>query len=220
MSLIEDQHALRQHHDHFHDVLDDDNRDAHFVDAAHQRDRFLQFGRSQAGKRFVEQHQARRGGEHAGDLQPLAAGRAERTGALVGEWLKAGELDDLARVHERVAAMRMAQERADHHVVEHGHVLEGRRHLERAADAKPRVPFRRGARDILPREKNLPGARRHVAGQAIEKRRLAGAIRADQADDLVILNRNVGVRHGAEGAEGLGHFFRFKQQSHASSAAA
>ena len=48
----------------------------------------------------------------------------------------------------RVGAVRMAQERADHHVVENGHVLERRRHLEGAPDAEPRMLFRRGARHV------------------------------------------------------------------------
>ena len=48
------------------------------VDFLHQRDRLLQFGRRQPRERLVEQHQARLARKHARDLEPLAAGRAER----------------------------------------------------------------------------------------------------------------------------------------------
>ncbi len=119
------------------------------VDSAHQRDRLLQFGRGQARERFVEQHQPRTGREHAGDLEPLASGRAERTGALRALVAQARSVRrSAARVFARVAAMVMAQKRADHHVLEHGHVLERRRHLEGAADAGAcvRLRPRRGSR--------------------------------------------------------------------------
>ena len=111
-------------------------RNAGLVDLAHQRDRLLQLGGRQARERLVEQHQARRRRQHARDLEPLAAGRAERARALVQ---RAGSARPVrarpwrARAHR--SAVRMAQERADHHVVEHRHVLERRRHLEGAPDA-------------------------------------------------------------------------------------
>ena len=73
LALVEDQDALGQSHYYFHYVLDDDDGDTHVVNAPHQGDRRLQFGRRQAGERFVEQQQARIGGEHAGDFEALAS---------------------------------------------------------------------------------------------------------------------------------------------------
>ena len=68
---------LRQRDDHLHDVLDDHDGDAAAMDAAHQLDRLAHLGRRQAGHRLVEQQRLGLGGERAGDLEPLAPGRAE-----------------------------------------------------------------------------------------------------------------------------------------------
>jgi len=55
VTLIENENMPRERHDHFHDVLDDDDGDAVLVNATHQRNGLLQFGRCQSGERFVEQ---------------------------------------------------------------------------------------------------------------------------------------------------------------------
>jgi len=81
-----------------------------------------------------------------GDFEALSSRRAERAGALIAA--QAGHFDDAAGVIARVVAMRVAQERADHHVVKHRHVLERGRHLEGAPDAGARMRFGRGASDI------------------------------------------------------------------------
>ena len=142
------------------------------------------------GERLVEQHQPRPGREHARDLEPLAPGRAERARARRScRSFEPDQLEHLQRMRARVAAMRMAQERADHHVVEHGHVLERRRHLEGAPDAEPRVLLGRGARHVGAVERDAAGGRQRVAGEAVEEGRLAGAVRADQADDLALVDR-------------------------------
>ena len=47
-----------------------------------------------------------------------------------------------------VAAVRVAQERADQHVFGHAHILERHRHLEAARDAEPGVRLGRRAGDV------------------------------------------------------------------------
>jgi hypothetical protein len=94
----------------------------------------------------------------------------------------------------RSRAVRMAQERADHDVLEHRHVLEGRRHLEGAADAEPGVLLGRRARDVDAVEAATRARRSAaIAGEAVEEGRLAGAVRADQADDLALLDGQIGA---------------------------
>ena len=137
VALVEHQHALGQRHDHFHDVLDDDDGDAHVRECA--RTSAIAACNSvggQAGERLVEQHQPRLGREHAGDLETLAAGRAERARRAGRRPARPVNSTMPPRVLARVVAMRMPQERADHDVLEHAHVLEGGRHLEGAADAE------------------------------------------------------------------------------------
>ena len=199
MALVEDQDALGQRHDHFHDVLDDDDGDAHVVDAPHQRDRRLQFGRRQAGKQLVEQQQARLGGEHAGDFEALASRRAERARPLIAA--QSGQLDDATGLIAGIVAMRMPQERADHHVLQHRHVFERDRHLEGATDAGAGMNGRPGTGHVLAVEDDAAGGRQGLAGEAIEEGRFAGAVRADQADDLVLVHGEIGARHRKEAAE-------------------
>src|SRR5207247_6787065 len=67
--LIEYQHAVGEAENDLHDVLGDHQSDAALVNPPHQLDGRLDLDRIEAGQRFVEQHEARRGGEHAGNLQ-------------------------------------------------------------------------------------------------------------------------------------------------------
>ena len=60
-------------------------------------------------------------------------------------------------------------------------------------------------------EADAAGGRFGVARQAVEERALAGAVRADQADDLALGHVQVGAIHRAEGAEGLDDAARLKQ---------
>ena len=75
---------------------------------------------------------------------------------------------------------------ADAHVVEHRQVAEQREVLEGAADADVGDAVRRPAQDAAALEQDVAGARRVEPAEAVEQRRLAGAVRADQAEDLAL----------------------------------
>src|SRR6202035_3926942 len=105
MTLIEYQHALGERQDHFHDVLDDDERHSELMDAADQRDRLLQLRRGESRKLFVEQHETRAGREHPGNLEALASGCAQRSGTLRSLRRKTRQLDDVQRMLARIAPM-------------------------------------------------------------------------------------------------------------------
>src|SRR5216684_940030 len=124
-------------------MLDDDEGDAEAVDFAHELHRAL-------------------------DLQPLAPGRAEAPRAVLRLRPEPGHIDDLERALTRRAAPRMAQEGADHDVLEDGHVLEGCGHLEGAADAEPRMRFGGRVGDVDAVEDDAPFARPQIAGDAVE----------------------------------------------------
>src|SRR5215470_8654751 len=96
----------------------------------------------------------------ARDFQPLAAGRAERARRLISA--QAGQFEDGARLVARVIAMRMAQEGADHDVMDDAHLGERGRHLKRAADPGAGMRFRRRPRQVLAVENDSP-ATRHVS---------------------------------------------------------
>ena len=68
------------------------------------------------------------------------------------------------------------------------------RHLEGAADAGAGMRFRRGAGHVLAGEDDAAGGRQCLAGEAVEEGRFAGAVRADQADDLALVHGEIGAR--------------------------
>ena len=90
---------------------------------------------------------------------------------------------------------------ADENVVDHGFVLEHRQILERARDAEPRQPVGRKARDLPVLERDPACGRLEDPGDQVEHRGLAGAVRADQAEDLAAVDRKAHVGDGAQAAE-------------------
>ena len=68
-------------------------------------------------------------------------------------------------------------------VLQHGKVLEELHELEGANEARRRDLLRRPRGDVLAREHDAPGVRRLEAGNQVEQRGLAGAVRADHRGD-------------------------------------
>ena len=89
----------------------------------------------------------------------------------------------------------------DAEVVEHGEVREQADVLQRAADAALGPRARRQAQ--AGRRRGADGARGHApeAGDALHERRLAGAVRADEPDDLAFPYRQVDAVERGETAE-------------------
>ena len=56
--------------------------------------------------------------------------------------------------------------------------------LKRAGQPVPAAPVRRPVRDVAAREQHRPGGRPVEPAEHVHERRLAGAVRADQPDDL------------------------------------
>ena len=77
----------------------------------------------------------------------------------------------------------------DHDVVEHAHMMKQREVLEGAADAEPgpRVRIERG--DILPAIEQLAFGRPVAARDAVDDRGLAGAVGADDREQLAVIRR-------------------------------
>src|SRR5207244_3512450 len=100
---------------------------------------------------------------------------------------------------------------ADEHVLDRGHLREEADVLERAADARLRDRVGRLGRDVDSVEDDRPGGRLVDAGQHVEERRLPRAVRADQADDRALRDREVEVVDREETAELLAHARRDEQ---------
>ena len=77
---------------------------------------------------------------------------------------------------------------ADPDIVEHRKIGKQRDVLEGAADADFGDPVRRARQDALAFHQDVAGARLVEPGEAVEERRLAGAVRSDQAEDLALVH--------------------------------
>ena len=104
-------------------------------------------------------------------------------------------------------------ERAHGDVLPHRHAAERAELLERPADAPAVDLIRPEAGERLAGEADLPAVRPVEAGDHVEERRLPGAVRPDDADDLARrhVERDALVRH--EAAEALGHAADLQQGS-------
>src|SRR5262249_45157349 len=115
------------------------------------------------------------------------------------------------------AAMTVAEESANHHIVEHRHILERGRHLEGAPDACARMRLCGGAREVDTVEQHAARRRHRVAGKAIEEGGLAGAVGTDQPEYRAFGPGEIRAPPRQETAECLGDVLRAKQHAYASS---
>ena len=106
--------------------------------------------------------------------QPVDGGAEARL--LMAHRRQAQRVGEVAGARARVAA--------EHHVLAHAHAAKERQVLERAADAERGDAVRRCLEKRAPLEGDPALAERVEARQAVEHRRLAGAVRADEADDV------------------------------------
>src|SRR6185295_12640024 len=97
----------------------------------------------------------------------------------------------------RVAVLRR------HDVLLDRHVQKETQRLECAGDSALGDLVRGDTDEILPVELDFARVGPVDAGDEIEERRLAGAVRADHADDLVLLDDEIEVRDHSKPAEGL-----------------
>ena len=94
---------------------------------------------------------------------------------------------------------------ADHDVVQHAHVVEQRQVLEGPADPEWRARGRLQVRDVASLEDDPPFGRRVSAGDAVQHRRLAGAVRADDREQLAAVHAEADVVQRAHTAKAQGH---------------
>ncbi len=96
------------------------------------------------------------------------------------------------------------RERRDGQVFAHGKTVEQLIDLVAFGEAELADVGHRHAGDVATLEQDLPGGRRHFAGQHLEERGLAGAVRADDAAHLAVIDREVDVAVGGKTAIALG----------------
>ncbi len=155
-----------------------------------------------AGGGLVHQQQLGLTGQRHGELDPLhvAVGElAARPVGLGGHAHPPEQRDGFAPVETprigppRTCATVPAQER-HLHILRHRHGDERLRHLEGAADTQPPDAARGEPGDVLPGEHDAAAVGGELPANHVEDGRLAGAVRADDGDELARLD---GERHAA-----------------------
>ena len=198
-AVVEHRDPLGDAHDELHVVLDEQDRELqvvpHLADEADELERLL---RVHPGGGLVQEQELGLGGERTGDLEPPLVAVREVACVVV---VTAGEpavVEELRRALVRLALLapdpRRAQDapddpalqaavHADEDVLERRHLLEEADVLERPADAALRGGVRRRAGDVPAVEHDAARGRLVDPGDHVEERRLAGAVRPDQAHD-------------------------------------
>ena len=151
-----------------------------------------------AGKGLVEKEQLRLGRKRDGEfeLALLAVGEQARRACARG-----AEADRVETIHRGLVQGLLprgiaeeAEARSGARLNRQRHVLEGREarqdrgDLERAGEAAPTRCVHRQMRDVLAVEQDLSGIGGQHAGDLVDQRRLAGAVRADDGVQLAGLN--------------------------------
>src|SRR6266480_2800549 len=199
-AIVEHRAALAHALDDVHLVLDNDDGQAgqaraHRQEIVHQLARFLV---RHSRRRLVQQQQARLRDQRAADLDAAPVDHAERAGrvehapgkpraegrdqsARLGK--VAFEFPSQFRSPEQVEPQTVMQSAvvADHDVVEHGERQPDPRALKRAGDASGVDALRRHAGQVLAAEWRAAAGGPVNAGDDVEQRRLARAVRADEA---------------------------------------
>jgi len=117
---------------------------------------------------------------------------------------QAGARQHFQRLPPRPPAVAGAVEGADHHVVHHREVREGLDDLEGPGQPEPADQVGPEPQELAAVQVDAPRVRPEKPRDHGEQRGLAGAIRADQAQDLGIPQAEVDFRERPKPAEALG----------------
>ncbi len=163
--------------------------------------------RVEGARDLVEEEQLGLHRERPHDRDALLLAAGEPVGVLVALVGEAEALEQRGRLRIGLAS-RLPERLAGRqgHVLEHGHVREEVERLEHDPDPPPqRVDVDVAGGDLRAADPDPPGLDRLEQVDAAQKRRLAGARRTDQADDLVLADVEVDPAQHLELAERLVH---------------
>src|SRR5712692_2836078 len=205
---VEDDRAAADSDDHTHHVLDQQDCHAGGMYRPDHLERLVDLDVVEPRHDLVQQQQLRPGRHRARDLEPLAIGDRERRDRLIGLGLEADQRQHIIRQREGLLdpspRVRAPEQRSDPHVLTRGHRAERLDDLERAADPKPGDPVRRHAGDRRAVQLDVAAVEVINAADAVQQRRLAGAVGADDAHDVAFGDLEVHSVHRGHAAESLG----------------
>src|SRR5687768_2411802 len=190
-ALVDDVRAAANPECFPHVMVRDQHADASVGEVAGDALDVVHRERVDARKGLVEEDEGGIRGERARDLDapPLAAREAHPD--VVPQ---VGDVQLLEQALERLVPRRIVEVAArleDRlHVVDDRQLAEDRRLLGQVTDAAPRARMHRQPRDVLAVERDAPPVAGHEADDHVEGGGLAGAVRAEQADDLAACDRD------------------------------
>jgi hypothetical protein len=209
---------LRKTHDRAHDVLDQNDGDAALVEADQEGENVRDLDVRQAGHRLVGDEQLRLRRHGAGELELAhvdlrqvagifrrAVGEADETEKL------AATVSDFTRRETRTLPGVDRIEQRHPHVVGDRHAKERPWKLETARQPQPGPRVRGQPFEAAALETHAAGLVDQRAGEAIDERALARAVRPDQADALARRDRQVDSVECDETAEPFAESFNFKK---------
>src|SRR5688572_4452708 len=216
LAVVEHHYAVAYVHHQAHIMLDQKHGHAVVADAADQLAEREALRRIHAGCRLVQSEELRLGGQGARDLQPALIAVREAAGGVIGARADADVveqfqgalfdgfffLEGLAIAQDRAQHPGMgARVAPDHYVLERRQVHEQADVLERAADAGGGDLVRLEAGEAAAVEAEAAAVGLVDAGEHVEQRGLARAVRADEAVDLTFANRERDLTQRLDAAE-------------------
>ena len=155
--------------------------------AGERREDHVDDGRREPERRLVEQEHVRRRDERAPDRELLLLPARERAGLAVAELRQhRKELVGARRAGSRLRSSAAGRE-PEAQVLLDGQLAEDPAALGDERDARPRDRLGSPAAERAAVEADVSCRRGDEAHDRVQRRRLAGAVRADQADDLAAL---------------------------------
>ena len=109
-----------------------------------------------------------------------------------------------------------AETGADRAVFQHRHIGERLHDLMGAGETVAGDAVRRLAGDVDAAKYDLPGIRLEHAVDQIEQRRLAGAVRPDEAENFALFDGEAQIVHGLQPAEAPADAVEFEDRRHSS----
>src|SRR3989442_457981 len=200
LAVVQHEDGLTEPHDDLHVVLDEQHGLALVSEPAHGVEQVVEERAVHAGRRLVEQDQRGIPHEHANELHQLLLAIGQVSGELALEPLEFDEAQQLeGPLHgRRSVALGHHQE-----IFERRQLGEDTDHLEGATDALAGDLVGFEPVDRLTVEEHAPLVAPLEAGDAVEERRLARAVGADEAVDAAGLETQRDAVDGQDAAEAL-----------------
>jgi hypothetical protein len=186
-----------------HEMRGDENRDTFVTrEVADLMPEGIARLRIDAGSWLVEDEDPRLVQAGGRQLQALALPEGEIARQAIGDRREIEALQGIGDARRQFRARHLIEPRMEIKIGADRQFLIEREALRHVADIEPRLPVLR--RHRLPQQARRAAAGRQQAGQHLHRRRLAAAVRAEEAEDLARLDAETDPVHGDEIAEPAG----------------